>query len=436
MLKQPSMKKPLTYSFFMVLLSSHFLFAQMENGGRLAKGLSDIFCEAFSLRSDLPGKGRIDIYVQIPYTGMKFVKEDERYVSRLEISTTVLKSEQHVWQKNQTVELSVKDFSQTISNKQSTLKQFSTDLQPGNYDLVIQVTDQELKKVETIKKPLVVKDFGRDTLALSDIMLVRRMNVSGAQKEIVPNLTGILSKESFPFYLFFEIYDHASIDSVDLVCKFINSKQEEVMKSSRSELLSGDQTQVVWKIDTPAFAADQYLIKVEASGYSRANRGKHFQTIISRPCVVQIKNMPETVTNIDKAIDQLVYIAKGSEIDYIREPKTLEEKQKRFLEFWEKRDPDPKTPENELMEEYYSRVDYANQSFPSFIEGWRTDRGMILIRYGMPENVERHPFNAENKPYEIWYYYNQNREFVFVDETGFGDYRLRFPTTDLWGRIR
>ena len=88
------------------------------------------------------------------------------------------------------------------------------------------------------------------------------------------------------------------------------------------------------------------------------------------------------------------------------------------------------------MDEYYARVEYAKKNFQSFLEGWRTDRGMVYIRFGPPQNVERHPFDSDNKQYEIWYYYNQNREFIFVDETGFGDYRLRYPETDLWGRVR
>ncbi|HEX9615291.1 MAG TPA: GWxTD domain-containing protein, partial [Bacteroidota bacterium] len=88
------------------------------------------------------------------------------------------------------------------------------------------------------------------------------------------------------------------------------------------------------------------------------------------------------------------------------------------------------------MEEYYHRVEYANKNFGHYMDGWKTDRGMIYIRFGSPDNVERHPFDMNTKPYEIWYYYELERQFVFVDETGFGDYRLRYPTTDLWGRVR
>jgi GWxTD domain-containing protein len=143
-----------------------------------------------------------------------------------------------------------------------------------------------------------------------------------------------------------------------------------------------------------------------------------------------------TILEIDKAIDQMRYIAKEIELDSIRAGSTEEDRRNRLLEYWKKRDPDPQTPRNELMEEYYQRVAYANNNFATFTEGWKSDRGMIYIRLGPPENVERHPFDNNARPYEIWSYYTQNREFVFVDESGFGDYRLRYPTTDLWGRVK
>jgi GWxTD domain-containing protein len=146
--------------------------------------------------------------------------------------------------------------------------------------------------------------------------------------------------------------------------------------------------------------------------------------------------MPITIVDLDKAIDQMRYIARDSDLDYIRAGGDAEEKRKRFVEYWAKRDPDPTTPRNELLEEYYRRVDFANKNFAHYLEGWRSDRGMVYIRFGPPENIERHPFDINTKPYEIWYYYQLQREFIFVDETGFGDYRLRYPTTDLWGRIR
>jgi hypothetical protein len=56
--------------------------------------------------------------------------------------------------------------------------------------------------------------------------------------------------------------------------------------------------------------------------------------------------------------------------------------------------------------------------------------GMVYVIFGEPSNIERHPYDMDQKPYEIWDYYDINRQFVFLDNTGFGDYRLITPIWD------
>ncbi len=64
-----------------------------------------------------------------------------------------------------------------------------------------------------------------------------------------------------------------------------------------------------------------------------------------------------------------------------------------------------------LIREYYSRVENANNYFTSFLEGWKTDRGIIYIIFGSPNVVYK------NKNYENWIYGEENNmmsiSFVF-----------------------
>jgi GWxTD domain-containing protein len=438
-MKKKPMRENLWYActLLSVWLLVPGLHAQVENQGRPVEYTPQVYAEAFTFESDQLGKSRVDIYVQIPYPEISFVKESEQYTGRLEISVVVNTTDHvQIWQKSDMVELRVKEFSQTISNNHSSLKQFSTDLAPGTYNIQLQITDQESKKIASLQKSMVVRDVHQDSLAVSDLMLVHRVSNEGNRKHIVPNLTGTLEQEPGTMYLFFEIYHKTQLDSVSMVCKFLNTKKEVVAHYTKQEGLSERRTQVVWQIDTPALAADRYILTVDIESVSKVPPGKTYRSSMSRSCLVQMKNLPSTVTDLDQATDQLVYIAKESEMDMIREATTSTEKLKRFLAFWAKHDPDPKTPRNELMEEYYARVAYADKNFGNYREGWKTDRGRVLIQFGPPQNVERHPFDAESKPYEVWYYYEQNRQFVFVDDSGFGDYRQRYPETDLWGRVR
>ena len=111
-------------------------------------------------------------------------------------------------------------------------------------------------------------------------------------------------------------------------------------------------------------------------------------------------------------------------------------KLKMFLAFWRHRDPDAATRENQVMNEYYRRVEYANKNFKSYTDGWNTDRGMIYITLGPPDQVEREPVAMDRKPYEIWYYYNRDLKFIFQEETYFNDYRLLNPQYGEWDRYR
>jgi GWxTD domain-containing protein len=151
--------------------------------------------------------------------------------------------------------------------------------------------------------------------------------------------------------------------------------------------------------------------------------------ISDRRFVYKWADIPISIKDLDNAVSQLLYIASSKELDDIKDAKTNEEKLKRFIKFWRSKDPSPRTPRNELMVEYYNRVKIANERYSHYVEGWKTDMGMVFIIYGTPSVIDRHPFDADSKPYEVWTYYEINRQYVFVDYTGFGDYRL---TTPIW----
>jgi len=116
-----------------------------------------------------------------------------------------------------------------------------------------------------------------------------------------------------------------------------------------------------------------------------------------------------------------------------------EEERGRFIQsFWEKKDPDPSTPENEFKIAYYKRIAIANKLFGfSKKDGWRTDRGKIFILLGPPQEIQRDfsptgsSFSVYHGTREIWNYWGienprlpYNLEIVFVDRFGSGDYVL------------
>ncbi len=76
------------------------------------------------------------------------------------------------------------------------------------------------------------------------------------------------------------------------------------------------------------------------------------------------------------------------------------------------------------------------------MDGWRTDRGRIFIRYGSPDEVLSRPQAGSTRPYEVWKYTRvRPRKFVFFDATAFGHYELiwtderREPSRPNWQQL-
>ena len=54
--------------------------------------------------------------------------------------------------------------------------------------------------------------------------------------------------------------------------------------------------------------------------------------------------------------------------------------------------------------------------------------GMIYILFGPPDEIQRSNLNSSNSSaYQVWYYNRINKQFIFKDQNGFGDYRLDRP---------
>src|SRR5271167_1507135 len=80
--------------------------------------------------------------------------------------------------------------------------------------------------------------------------------------------------------------------------------------------------------------------------------------------------------------EDVVYIISPEERHAFLHLATNEEREQFIEAFWQRRNPDPDSPENTFKEEHYRRIAYANEHFASGEPGWKTDRGRIYIIWG------------------------------------------------------
>jgi GWxTD domain-containing protein len=126
-----------------------------------------------------------------------------------------------------------------------------------------------------------------------------------------------------------------------------------------------------------------------------------------------------------------------------------DEERDAFIEaFWQRRNPNPDSPENEYREEHYRRIAYANEHFAAGKPGWKTDRGHIYIAFGAPDSIDSHPSGGTYErpidegggetstfPFEIWHYrylegIGENIDIEFVDPCMCGDYHFTIDRSE------
>jgi GWxTD domain-containing protein len=392
---------------------------------------NDLFYfDALNFFSPDSTKTRLDVYAEIPFSRVEFKRDKltDKFVSDFDLTLDIKdKDNMLVFNKVYKEEITTQktDIEYLAQNSQIITKNIY--LQPGEYKVRMSVYEQRTKKYSEKEKTVQVRDFLNEPLTLSDIMIVSKLNEVNGRKYITPGVSrnvGALDT----FYLFFFVYRNSEQPSLDVKCKITNSKNEQVFSQNENvNITSGIdiQNRIFIAVPTNNFSIGKFKIEILASD-------SQFDVTENSSFDNEDVDFPIDLTNIDDAISQLQYIAKDSEIEHIENAKTDAEKRKRLIEFWNSKDPSPSTKRNEVLIEYYVRIKYADIHYSTpYTPGWKTDMGMVYIIFGLPNNIERHPYEMDTKPYEIWDYYDINRQFVFVDDSGFGDYRL---VTPIWDR--
>ena len=136
---------------------------------------------------------------------------------------------------------------------------------------------------------------------------------------------------------------------------------------------------------------------------------------------------PFFIKNQELALEQMRRYLLNNEERSLLKKASKKEKENLFAKFWKDRDPTIETSSNELMDEFFFRINYANENFDSWQPGWETDRGKIYILFGPPDNIYRSQSFNTMRTIHRWDYLKINKQFIFVDQNGFGDFKLNSP---------
>ena len=438
-----------------LLMLGLFLLSPLESYAQQES--SSFSVDRISVRNEAGGDlSRLDIFTAIPHSNLRFLKTGDAFTARYEVTVSVFSTdgnnrkrqmiENTVWADN----VSVLPFAATQSFKQISYSSHSLLLKPGQYHLEVELLD--LASEETYRREMLtdVRDFDRDA-GISDLILVNSFDV--ASHTISPLVQDRVYVNDPSVKVFYELYTD--------VPKLVNIKRE-VIRTPNSRGLpilrwlfkrwQADETQGDISFSNDEMLAlepgrNPVLLSIPISGYEAGEYRIRVTAEDENGVVLDVAERAVTMDwedeaeyqgrDIDMAIAQLRYIAKPKELRNIREGDTKQERQERFLAFWDKRDPTPNTPSNERMDEYYFRIDYANRHYTGSSSGWETDRGHTMVLYGEPDAVDRSAADLEfQQPYEVWHYRRIGKRFIFLDRSGSGEFKLIVPTWNARSAIR
>lgn len=404
------------------LLTVFLLFGSFLFGGILAppKDEMDISNPFFKYKIySYPVLERDSIHVKInmnvPYNELQFIKYKGKFRAIYEGSILVIgpvdkQSFSKVWIDTIVVET----YEETNVLKSFSNNEIKFSLPPDKYTFKFGIRDVDSKKKQYYTKKYDYRDYYKDSIIISEMKLTEEENEKEQNFEEADIFADSTESNKRLFNLEYKVLSKGGDGKITYKIKDL--KKNIVFDKTYDYTFEDGVTDVSFVFDAKKLHYKEYklIAELELDG-EKADREKSFH--------VRWTGMNFFIRNLEEAIEQLVYISDSKTLKKMRNAKSEEQKEL-FLEFWKAKDPTPGTMKNELMNEYYSRMRYANAHFQGHRNGWRSDMGMIFVLFGAPDNIERHPFEINSRPYEVWYYNTKSKVFYFVDDTGFGDYRL------------
>ena len=412
----------------------------------------------------------LEVYLAFGAASLTYEAGDEGYRAELPLNIAVMRStdatltgtpSDPIWQDGLTLAFAIAD-TVGLEQGQYFIRQARLTIAPGEYELRVTVPADAAHGRQTLelRRDVLVPDFGDSDLGFSDVTLASVIAPSQDRGDLFyknglvirPNANQLYGQGLNKLYYYAEAYNVGDIASDDgkytLLAYLAEANRPQplpgLQKRSQRDARTPDVLVGTFTLDElPSGSYFLRLVLLNEHNESMAEQSRKFFVFnpgIAQEPVVALESSFETSPyasmaeeEVERGFEHIKIIATEQEQRRARGLQDLDEKRRFLMEFWLKRDPEPNTPINEFREEFYGRLQYANQRYTvSNLEGWKTDRGRVLIRYGSPSTIEPHLYDRGFKPYELWQYNNIPGEgqalFVFADLTAFGEFELIHST--------
>jgi GWxTD domain-containing protein len=343
---------------------------------------------------------------------LAFQKENDAFAARYRVDLTFTPANGRAVVGGQDETVRVPTFEETQRADESILFQKFFKLMPGEWKLAAVVRDAGNGNTSRAEVPLTVLPFGPASLSAPVLAYqVRGRERVAEPPQVVLNNRGAVAYGGDTLLAYVEGYDFPGPTSVPFAV--VSPLRDSVIYADSLRFKGGLPVEShVLRLRPDSMALGEMQLEVGSGPQQK------------RASAVVSLSTAWLVTNLDEMIDMLRWFRGYDDaLDRVRRAPP-EDRAEAWSRFWRETDPNPATPENELLNNYFARVAIASQRFrDEGVPGWKTERGEVFIRIGEPDEIYDASAMAQGRVIR-WSYMGLRLVLFFHDDSGFGRFRL------------
>jgi len=393
-------------------------------------------------RFSIEGGVYLDVYLMIPQSIFTFIEAESGVEAKVVFQTALIQGDVVPYDPDRWTRTYRAPDQQSVSSLTWVPDISKFYVEPGDYTLQVTIVDVHSKKKQTMRRSVSLELFPPGEMAISDITIASQVVKAKTENEftrygydVVPNGQRTFTSAAPMMYYFFEGYGISGTGNYDVHAQILSLNGDVVQDFPSSTKKMPGTSVVEWGgLNTAGLGSGIYKLSIEITDdvtQKTATQKRTFYILRETSSKENASEIKDEYAGLSAS--QVDDIYKVASVLMDKKEKRLysksdnEGKRNVLSSFWDRRDPTPETPVNEFKQQFYQRVQMANRDFGfGSGDGWNTDRGRVLIKYGPPNNIEKQQSSINQKPWVTWQYYEIEGgvQFIFVDRTGYGSFQL------------
>jgi GWxTD domain-containing protein len=372
--------------------------------------LSPILVKPFPVVHD-NSNYKIYFLIEVMYDFLQFTRQNDEYFANFQIELTFTdKNTKQTYVKIWDSKCELRSFRETNRWDKYFFTLDSLIIPAGSYNTLVKYHDLQAKRKSNIRFSYSLPPI--EGIFAASPLYLRTTNGNQPFGQFFPKSPKSL-QQYLPFNRSYDIFLYAYAPGDSLLSLKINFYRDEEAQTvfSRDTVVAVNQSEAKYLFSPPfrEWQEGHYILKI----HYKTSQDSFRHEI---PIELTWFGKPKSLMELTYALKPLKEITTPEEFKKINSGNRKAKYQK-FLEYWATKDPTPSTAFNEVLFEFYTRVDTVDFTWGGRRRnyGWRTDPGRIYLLFGKPSEIKDESLNPIN-PYLKWVYRLGDRQKIFIFE--------------------